>query len=96
MKTIMIIGAGRPQVPLIEASKKEGYHTIVCDSDSNAPGVPLADEYFNVSTKDRSGLLKTAVKNKIDGIVAMIMALSRASLHTNAVSVYESRGFFEI
>lgn len=70
MKTIMIIGAGRPQVPLIEASKKEGYHTIVCDSDSNAPGVPLADEYFNVSTKDRSGLLKTAVKNKIDGIVA--------------------------
>lgn len=39
---------------------------------------------------------KERKQDKIDGIVAMIMALSRASLHTNAVSVYESRGFFEI
>ena len=66
----MIIGAGKTQVPLIKAAKKEGYHTIVCDWDTNAPGIPLADEFFNVSTKDRNGLLRTARENKVDGVVA--------------------------
>ena len=70
MKTIMIIGAGKAQVPLIEAATKEGYHTVVCDLNPDAPGVRLADEYCRVSTKDRAGLLKTAQEKKIKGIVA--------------------------
>lgn len=70
MKTIMIIGAGNAQVPLIEAAKKENYHTIVCDLNPEAPGVSIADEYFRVSTKDRDSLLNVAEKNHIDGIVA--------------------------
>lgn len=70
MKKIMIVGAGKTQVPLIKASKKEGYHTIVCDNDPAAPGVALADEFVRVSTKDRDGLFKTAREKKIDGIVA--------------------------
>jgi len=37
MKTIMIIGAGEAQVPLIEAARKECYHTIVCDINPRAP-----------------------------------------------------------
>lgn len=39
---------------------------------------------------------KERPENKIDGIVAAIMALSRAKLHENAVSVYETRGFLEL
>jgi biotin carboxylase len=70
MKTIMVIGAGKTQVPLIEAAKKEGYHTVVCDLNPDAPGVALADEYCKVSTKDRNGLFRTAQEKKIDGIVA--------------------------
>lgn len=70
MKTIMVIGAGKAQVPLIEAAKKEGYHTVVCDMNPDAPGVVLADEYCKESTKDRDGLYKTAQEKKIDGIVA--------------------------
>lgn len=70
MKTIMIVGAGKAQVPLINAAKKEHYHTVVCDLDPDAPGVPLADEYCGVSTKDRDGLLKTAREKRIDGIAA--------------------------
>ena len=35
-------------------------------------------------------------ENKIDAIVAAIMALSRAKLCEDAVSVYESRGFLEL
>ena len=70
MKTIMMIGAGRAQIPLIEAAKKEGYHTIVCDLNPSAPGVPLADEFLPVCTKDRNGLLNAAKSRQIDGIVA--------------------------
>lgn len=70
MKTIMVIGAGKTQMPLIEAAKKEGYHTVVCDLNPDAPGVALADEYCKISTKDRDGLFRTAQEKKIDGIVA--------------------------
>ena len=37
MKTIMIIGAGEAQMPLIEAASKERYHTVVCDINPQAP-----------------------------------------------------------
>ncbi len=70
LKTIMIVGAGKAQVPLIEAARKENYRTIVCDNDDKAPGVPLADEYFKVSTKDGAGLFEIAKSRHIDGIVA--------------------------
>ena len=70
MKTIMVIGAGKTQMPLIEAAKKEGYHTVVCDLNPDAPGVALADEYCKISTKDRNGLFRTAQDKKIDGILA--------------------------
>lgn len=70
MKRIMIIGAGKVQVPLIEAAGKEGYFTVVCDSNPDAPGVRLADAYCKVSTKDRAGLYRTAQEKKIDGIAA--------------------------
>lgn len=70
MKTIMIIGAGKAQIPLIKAAKIENYYTIVCDIDPSAVGVTLADEFLPVSTKDRSGLLTAAKSRSIDGIVA--------------------------
>lgn len=70
MKTIMIIGAGKGQIPLIEAAKKEGYYSIVCDINPSAVGAPLADEFLPVSTKDRDGLLIAAKSRHIDGIVA--------------------------
>ena len=70
MKSIMVIGAGNNQVPLIEAARKEKYHTIVCDINSSAPGIALADEFLSVNTKDREGLLNTAKDKHIDGIVA--------------------------
>ena len=70
MKTIMIIGAGISQVPLLKAAKREGYHTVVCDIDPKASGVGLADEYCKVSTKDRFALYEVAKNKHIDGVVA--------------------------
>ena len=85
MKTIMIIGAGKAQVPLIKAAKREGYYIIVCDWNPEAPGVQLADEFCKVSTKDRIGLYKTAKAKKIDGI----------AWPTDADQISKSRRLFE-
>lgn len=70
MRSIMIIGAGEGQVPLIKAALRENCHTIVCDRNPNAPGVALADDFLPVSTKDRDGLLAAAKKKNIDGVIA--------------------------
>lgn len=70
MKTVMIIGAGRAQIPLIEAARKEAYRTLVCDISPSAPGAALADEFLRVSTRDREGLLKAGKAGRIDGVVA--------------------------
>ena len=70
MKTIMIVGAGSSQIPLIKTAKEEKYHTVVCDTNPLAPGVPLADEFLPVSTKYRAGLLAAAKSRHIAGIVA--------------------------
>ncbi len=69
-KSILIIGAGDAQVPLIEAARHEGYRAVVCDWDGAAPGAALADDFRRVSTKDGDGLLRVAIERRVDGVAA--------------------------
>ncbi|GIX41454.1 MAG: glycolate oxidase [Leptospiraceae bacterium] len=72
-KTIIIIGAGILQVPLIKTAKSMGLFTIVFDMDSSAPGIEYADHFIPMSTKDVEGCVREAVKlsylRKIDGVI---------------------------
>lgn len=69
-KSILIVGAGDAQLPLIEVARREGYRTVVCDWDRGAPGAALADEFRCVSTRDGEGLLSIARERHVDGVVA--------------------------
>lgn len=69
-KSILIVGAGDAQLPLIEAARREGYRTVVCDWDRDAPGTALADDFCCVSTRDGEGLLSIARERHVDGVVA--------------------------
>jgi len=74
-KTILIIGAGREQVPAFELSKKMGLEIISTDIDENAPGFRLSDHKLLVSTRDAEKTFET-VKNfckshKIDGVLTV-------------------------
>ena len=51
-KTVIIIGAGREQVPAYLAAKKMGLKIISTDIDENAPGFSLADHKLLVSTRE--------------------------------------------
>ena len=62
MKKLLIIGASILQVPGIKKAKELGYYTAVADYDPNAVGIPLADEYYNVSTIDAQGVTEVAKK----------------------------------
>jgi biotin carboxylase len=81
MKTVLIIGAGINQVPLIKLAKKRNYRVIVTDLNPNAVGFEYADYSYNISTTDILGTVKLAKElNKkigIDGVTSMAAEVSR-------------------
>ena len=71
MKKILIVGGGINQIPLIIASKREGYHVIVVDyAGENCPAYTIADRFYNVSTQDENAIYEVAKKEGIDGIIS--------------------------
>lgn len=70
-RKLMIIGAGREQVPAIVNARKLGYETVVTDINPRAPGFAYADYAEVVSTADFDGNLKVAGHHRIDGIMTL-------------------------
>lgn len=68
-KSIMILGAGEAQIPVIIESKKLNLFTIVVDIDESAPGFQFADINLLISTIDEIKIYNAAKKYKIDGII---------------------------
>lgn len=68
MKTIMILGAGQLQVPIIARAKEKGLHVIVVSPDVSQPGVAYADEVLTLDVRDQEKILAEAIKRGIDGI----------------------------
>jgi biotin carboxylase len=80
MKKLLIIGASILQLPAIKRAKELGYYVAVIDYDPNAIGIPFADEYFNVSTIDIEGVVKTAEAFKPDGIMTLATDMPMRSI----------------
>lgn len=71
MKKILIVGGGVNQLPLILASKREGYEVVVVDyAGERCPGFAVADRLYPVSTTDEEAILEVARKESIDGIIS--------------------------
>lgn len=69
MKTIMILGGGPNQLPLLEAARARGYRIVLCDYQANNPGRVYADEFYRVSTLDVEAVVQTARAHRPDGII---------------------------
>ena len=80
MKKLLIIGASILQLPAIKKAKEMGYYVGVIDFDPNAIGIPFADEYFNVSTIDIEGVVKTAEDFKPQGIMTLATDMPMRSI----------------
>ncbi len=70
MKKLLILGGANAQVPAIVRAKELGYYTITCDYLPENPGHAYSDKYENISTIDEKKVLKFAIEEKIDGIIA--------------------------
>lgn len=79
-KKILIIGASILQVPAIKKAKELGYYVGVIDYNPNAVGIPLADEFFEVSTIDIDGVAETAKAFKPDGIMTLATDMPMRSI----------------
>ncbi|MBY6836408.1 ATP-grasp domain-containing protein [Clostridium botulinum] len=73
MKTLLILGAGKEQVPAIIRAKNKGIYTIVLDMNPEAEGFKYADEHHIVSIRDEEALINFARKydKKIDGVITI-------------------------
>lgn len=80
IKRLLIVGASILQLPAIKLAKKMGYYVGVIDFNPNAIGVPYADEFFNVSTIDIDGVVKTAELFKPNGIMTLATDMPMRSI----------------
>ncbi|MBQ3268245.1 MAG: hypothetical protein IJH08_10055 [Atopobiaceae bacterium] len=69
-KTILLLGGSDFQVPAIEAAKRLGLRTVLCDYLSDNPGQFVADVFYQKSTTDREAMLEVARAEKVDGVLS--------------------------
>ncbi|MEW5920308.1 MAG: ATP-grasp domain-containing protein [Bacillota bacterium] len=73
MKRLLILGAGKEQVPAITRAKAKGIYTIVLDMNKEAEGFKYADESYSISIRDEESLLNFvwSYDKKIDGVITI-------------------------
>lgn len=70
MKKILLLGGSAQQVVAIETAKRLGYYTVLCDFLTDNPGQYSADKFYLTSTTDKEAVLKVAMEEKVDGVLA--------------------------
>ncbi len=69
-KTLLVIGAGIGQVPLLERAKARGLHTIVVSKPGNYPGFALADETCFLDIYDLDAIVDFARQRGIHAVAS--------------------------
>ena len=66
-KTFMLVGASRPNVPIITMARNIGFErVVVTDINPKAAGLKHGDYNYTISAKDVLGLTRIAVRHKVD------------------------------
>ena len=69
-KTLLLLGGSAQQLVAIDAAKRCGYRTVVCDYLPDNPGQHHADAFYLTSTTDREAVLEVARAENVGGVVA--------------------------
>ncbi len=70
MNKILLLGGSAQQIVAIDAAKRLGYYTVLCDYLPDNPGKNHADKFYLVSTIDKEAVLKVAREEAVCGVVA--------------------------
>lgn len=89
-KKILVLGGSNFQIPIITRAKDMGFYVISCDYLPDNPGHKLSDEYHNVSTTDKEGVLDLAKSLGINAIVTLSSdpAISTVAYVAKALGLY--------
>lgn len=66
---LMIMGAGKLQVPIIEQARQMGFETIVVSIPGNYPGFSVADRVYKIDVRKKEEILEIARQEEICGIL---------------------------
>jgi carbamoyl-phosphate synthase large subunit len=66
---LMIVGAGKFQVPIIKLARQMGFETVVVSVAGNYPGFLIADKSYEVDVREKEAILEIARKEGIRGVV---------------------------
>lgn len=77
---IMILGAGRGQVDLIQTAKRMGYETVVASIKGDYPGFKIADEVCYADISDPEEIAEAAARYKVGGIATACLDTGIAAL----------------
>ena len=94
MKKLLVLAAGKLQIPIIKKAKEMGLYVIAADDDPHAPGMPLADKAIVPGGLiDEEKMLAIAAAENIDAVihpcseVAMnVMGRINDELHLHGIS----------
>jgi hypothetical protein len=67
---LLVLGAGRQQLGLLQAARQQGVLVVAVDRDSAAPGFRLADRRALISFEDEPSLHRLAEAEGIDGVIS--------------------------
>lgn len=70
MKKVMILGAGRGQIPLMDLCHKYGAYVIAVSPKGNYPGFNFCDEALYEDVKNKEAVLAKAQELSIDAIIS--------------------------
>ena len=68
-KKVLILGAGRQQVPLITAAIGMQLEVHVCSIKGNYPGIEIAPNFYEVDISDSIAVFELAKEIGIHGII---------------------------
>jgi carbamoyl-phosphate synthase large subunit len=68
-RKLLILGAGKYQVPIINKAKRMGFFTIVVSVIGDYPGFRLADKSYYIDIREKDKVLEIAEKEKICGVL---------------------------
>ena len=68
-KNLLIQGAGRGHLGLIQTCKRLGVKTVVTGLRGNYPCITLADKFIECDIRNKEGILKVSRQEKVDGII---------------------------
>ncbi len=68
--TALVLGGSVWQVEIIRRAAEVSLWTIVADISSEAPGRKWAHQFIQMDTNDKEGLLRIALENKVDIVIA--------------------------